>query len=152
VDAGTFCSYVSELAEGSTTSFGNRRFFMTSNNDNANDRWKGAALWPQQSEVSKDDVKNGLFQLSDNGSDAMICGIKGGSKVLSSVRLCLQSNQCIILDETCKTLLLTDINFMGALTVPPCLRSALFDTGYGTAHLWNLQPSICAAFSIELLR
>lgn len=115
-DAGAFCSYVSALPKGGTTSFGNRRFFMNSHNQSAQIQWKSAPLWPQQSEVSKDDVKNGLFQLCERGDDAVICGISGGSKAVSSARLCLQSNQCILLDETCNDLLLTDINFMG--TVP----------------------------------
>lgn len=43
----------------------------------------------------------------------MICGITGGDKVVSSARLCLQSNQCIVLDETCKGLLFSDMSFMG---------------------------------------
>lgn len=113
VDAGTFCSYVSYLISGSSVSFDNRRYFMNSSSQGAQERWQTAHLWPQQSEISKDDVKNGLFQLQSREEDAMVCCISGRDKVVSSVRLCLQSNQCIVLDETCNNLVFSDTNIMG---------------------------------------
>jgi hypothetical protein len=116
-DVGSLCAYVSELPSGSATSFGDRRYVVNSNNASVQKRWQGVPIWPQQSEVSKDDVKNGLFQLRARGNDAMICGIQGGDKMVSSAQLFLGTSQCIVLDETCKGLLLTDMKFTGTMPV-----------------------------------
>lgn len=116
VDVEAFCAYVSYLPPGATAAFGNRRFFMNLHSQGVKAEWNSAPLWPKQSEISKDDVKNGLFQLCERDDGTMLCTISGGNKTVSSARLCLQSNQCILLDATCNGLLLKNTNFVG--TVP----------------------------------
>lgn len=114
------CDYLSTEGQGTDVSLQNVTITSrtTGENGGTNDRrtalWRSLAIKPQRADINEKNISNGLFRLGHVNEKDIIHGVISGSGTrLKAGKLFLGARGCVVLDDTCEEVVLSDVGITG---------------------------------------
>lgn len=116
------CEYLSTEGQGTEVSLQNVTITSRTTGDHGsvNDPrsacWRSLAVKPQRAEVSERNIGHGLFRLGHFNEKDIIHGvISGAGTKLQAGKLFLGARGCVVFDDTCEEVLLSDVGITGSM-------------------------------------